>query len=104
MTAADRIAAAAAAADYGKATAAKRGRNPKWPYVPIIDHRATPDRSRGYTQQIRGKAFATREEAVAYAQATIDANRAALAKRLADKGQRALREQYGLPRELEELT
>ncbi len=58
-----------------KATAAKRGRNPRWPYVPIIEH-AT---SRGdgkwplvRRQQLRAVAFATREEAVAHAQKTID--------------------------------
>jgi hypothetical protein len=48
-----------------KPTAAKRGRNPRFPYVPIIQ-----DGSR--TSQIRGFAFATRDEALTFAARHID--------------------------------
>ncbi len=83
----------------GTASAAQRGRNPKWPWVPILDMSALG--SRGLkTQQIRGKAFATREEAVAYAERVVASLKAALEQRLADPRQRALREAHGLPREL----
>lgn len=93
---------AAEAADLGKASAAKRGRNPRWPYVPIIDYGPQEFGVHAvHTQQIKGKAFATRDEAVAYAQRVIDHQRALLAKHLALPGYRALREQHGLPRECE---
>lgn len=59
------------------ASAARRGRNPKFPYVPIVVHYshrigfAIPKR---WTKQIRGKAYADRNDAVAYAQRYIDVN------------------------------
>lgn len=57
-----------------RASARKTGRNPQWPFVPVVI--CTPgDGSRGHTTQPRGKAFATREEAVAYADRYIDVNR-----------------------------
>lgn len=87
------------AAAVGTPSAAKRGRSPQWPWVPIIDLSAL--QSRGLkTQQVCGKAFATREEAVAYAERVIASRKAALEKALADPRQRALREAHGLPREL----
>lgn len=48
-----------------QASALKRGRNPRFPFVPVTirDGRAS---------QVRGVAFATREEAVAFAQKAID--------------------------------
>lgn len=46
--------------------ALKRGRNPRWPYVPTYTWQPA-DGSRGYSQQIRGKAYATRAEALEYA-------------------------------------
>ena len=59
----------------GNATAgaAKRGRGPRRPYVPVWTW--TPaDGSRGYTSQLRGVAFATRAEALAAAQRYLAAN------------------------------
>lgn len=53
---------AAAECDFGKPSARKSGRNPKWPYVPVI---VSPT---GRTTQIRMRAFATRAEAVAYSE------------------------------------
>jgi hypothetical protein len=57
-----------------KATAMKRGRNPRWPWVPVLVHqeqwepldpnKATMPRQ----EQIRGVSYATRDEAVAVAQ------------------------------------
>lgn len=90
---ADQIAAAVARADFGTPSARKRGRNPKWPYVPIIER---GDRQR----QILVRAFATRDEAVEHAASCIEQNKAQLAKQLGERRFRALREQHGLPREL----
>jgi hypothetical protein len=92
---------AVASHNFGRASAAKRGRNSQWPYVPIIDHgeqKIGVHRTR--TEQIRAKAFATRGEAVDYAAKIIDARRITLARNLADPGYRALRSQYGLPTEI----
>ena len=83
-----------------KASAAKRGRNPKFPYVPVITFDQLAGRDSARSEQIRGRAFATREEAVAYAQKALDLRAADLAKKLADPRYRALREQHGLPREI----
>ena len=61
------------------ASAAKRGRFASKPYVPVVVHLykgpaiANPD-GRRTTQQIRPYAFATREEAIRYAEKYIDAN------------------------------
>lgn len=90
---ADQIKAVVAAHPFGTATASKRGRNPRWPYVPIVMH---GDRS----EQIRARAFRTRDEAVEYARATIEARREHLEKQLSDPRCRALREQLRLPRDL----
>lgn len=86
------------------ASAAKRGRNPAYPYVPVLDYgpQATGVTTRRTTQVLR-RAFATRDEALAYAARMIDANITSLAAKLADRGQRALREFHGLPRELADL-
>ena len=82
------------------ASAAKRGRNPRWPYVPVLVYLPTPDAPRGYTTQIRGLAFATRPEAVAAAEAHLDRASASLRRDLLLPNHRALREHHGLPREL----
>lgn len=82
-----------------RAGAVKRGRNPRWPYVPVITYLnadGTPHR----TEQVRGKAFATGEEATAHARRTINTRIDSLAARLALPNHRALREHYGLPRDL----
>jgi hypothetical protein len=86
-------------ASHYTATAAKRGRNPKYPYVPVIAWKAEVAPYK-HSRQILNRAFVTREEAVAHAQSVIDAERAGLARKLADPRHRALRGQYGLPRDL----
>jgi hypothetical protein len=93
MTLTEQIAAIVAAADFGKPTAVKRGRNPAWPYVPIVDHGR-------HTEQLLALAFVTRAEAIAAASATIQARRDHLARQLAEPRMRALRQSHGLPREI----
>jgi len=78
--------------DLGTVTARKRGRNPRFPYVIVIDH---GDR----TKQVLGSAFATAEEAVQNGRRILATQRADLARRLADPRNRALRRHYGLPEE-----
>lgn len=86
---------------FGRASAARRGRNPAFPYVPVIDHTIPGDDGHTTrTEQIRGKAFATRPEAVGYAQRVIDARMATHERGLVTPRYRALREQCGLPRDL----
>jgi hypothetical protein len=51
-----------------KANAVKRGRNPQFPYVPVV---VRADGSTHYTNA--RNAYATRAEAIAFAQAWIDA-------------------------------
>ena len=66
-----------------RASAVKRGRNPRFPYVPIVI------RDNGRTHQTNSiKAFATRAEAVAHAQAWIDHARAQWAIIEAHRNQR----------------
>lgn len=89
-----------AEADFGRPSARKRGQDPRWPYVPVIEHAGTASAPKAYQEQIRGFAFATRAEAVASAEAHIAAERLELARKLADPRMRALREQHGLPRDL----
>lgn len=90
---AEAIAIAAATADYGTASARKTGRDSRWPYVPIVMH---GDRQ----SQILGVAFATRAEALDFAERHVELQRNVLARQLAAPRFRALREQHGLPREL----
>lgn len=73
-----------------KATAVKRGRRPDRPFVPVID--------RGIcTEQVRGRAYATRAEAVAMAQKQIEKDRAEFVRKANDlKYGRALRDCYGI--------
>jgi len=49
---------------------------------------------------VRALAYVTREEALAAAAATIQARRNDLRQKLMDPRYRALREQYGLPRNI----
>lgn len=86
-----------ASLDLGTPTARKAGRNPSWPYVPIVK---VSDAGLHQTSQIKGLAYATREEAVKVAERHIEALRASLARKLATPSYRALREHYGLPREI----
>lgn len=87
---------AAALAELGKASAAKRGRTDRLPYVPVILHATGGIGDGPHTEQARGLAFATRAEAVAAAQRTIDRRRATLAKRLTRPNLRSLRELHGV--------
>lgn len=107
MTGADLLEAARSAVAANRAeptatqaSAVKRGRNPRWPYVPVLVYPPPPSGGRTTTTQIRGKAFATRAEAVAYAQRYLDQGAAATVRRLCEPRERALREAYGLPREI----
>lgn len=54
------------------ASARKSGRNPSWPYVPLIVYDG--EGSRKIEHQIRGRAFPTREAAIRFAQSVIDYN------------------------------
>jgi hypothetical protein len=84
-----------------KAAAAKRGRNPKFPYVPIIDYGPQAQGvHRTRTEQIKGRAFQTQEEAIAYAERFLLRRAELLAARLADPRNRALRKAHGLPEEI----
>lgn len=91
---------AAAAADLGTASARKSGRNPTWPYVPVILHDVTDGPGgrfiRTRQEQILKRAFATRDEAVACAEAVIARRRASLEAKLAKPNMRALRAQHGV--------
>jgi hypothetical protein len=69
-----------------KPSAAKRGRDPRFPYVPVIIHDGvlSDGRHHHHTEQVRGFAYATREEALAMARITIavrDKHDAAVAAR-----------------------
>ena len=98
---AEAVNAAVAKHPFGQPSAVKRGRNPKWPHVPIIDYGEQKiGVQRTHTEQIMGKAFATREEAVAHAAKVIEARREDLRQKLHRPEMRALREHHGLPREI----
>jgi hypothetical protein len=85
---------------FGIAGARKRGRNPRWPYVPVVFH-PTPGRpGAGYEQQVLGNAYATREEALACAELHIATWRHGFRYRLMQSNYRALRSHWGLPQEL----
>lgn len=86
-----------AAQNFGQPSAAKRGRNPAFPYVPVIVRPAGLSQTHNPHQ---GVAFATRDEAVAEAQRCIDQQRENLRQQLAQPRYRALRGQHGLPREI----
>lgn len=89
----EQIERAVAAADLGLPMARKGGRNPKFPYVPVVKHGEQ-------TAQVLGLAYATHGEAVAAAVRYIAQQRRSLARHLAEPRYRALREQYGLQREI----
>lgn len=87
---------------FGTSSAAKRGRNPAFPYVPVVVATCPADQVRRQLTKnpLKGNAYATRDEAVSVAQKYIDANRAATAKFLADPRARAYRVSLGLPKEI----
>lgn len=94
-----RIEQIVAAKDFGQASARKSGRNPAWPYVPVVIHTDECGR-RSVINPVRGLAYATRAEAVERAERSIAFWRADLAEKLANPRHRAQRESYGLPREI----
>lgn len=100
-TFAQQVEAVVAAFPFGKASAAKRGRNPRFPYVPIIDFgEQETGQYRTRTEQIRRKAFEDRDKAVAHAQRVIDWRQADMRRKLCEPRYRAFRRQHGLPEEL----
>ncbi|SFQ27347.1 hypothetical protein [Amycolatopsis rubida] len=86
--------------DFGLASYAKRGRNPRWPYVPIIVHPPQPGTPRRRTEQVKKRAFASSDEATACAQRVIDARREEHERRLTIPRLRTYREACGYPREI----
>lgn len=93
-----RIDHVAATYSVGKPSAVKRGRNSEWPYVAILTDWCGVE---GMTHNPMGRrAYATREEAIQAATRYIAVCRASMKARLMEPRMRALREQYGLPREL----
>lgn len=93
--------AAVDAVNHGTPTAVKRGRNPRFPYVPIVDYGPqSVGMATHRTAEVTGLAFTTRQEAVDAASDHIGQHRASLAVRLAHPRERALREYHGLPRDL----
>lgn len=87
----------AAEHNFGEPSAAKRGRNPRFPYVPVI--KITNEREFVHTRQLKGLAYETREQAVDRARRAIAGYRIKLADDLCKPRLRAMREQYGLPRD-----
>lgn len=83
-------------------SARKTGRNPRWPYVPVVigPPGSGPGDNDRHHRQVLGKAFATRAEAVAYAARVIAHHADSMRRRLADPRHRAERRQYGLPEEV----
>ena len=78
-------------------TAAKRGRNASFPWVPI---RKYSDAGLHQTSQIKGKAFATRDEAVEFASLMVEREKESLRMKLLKPQHRALRLQHGLQAEV----
>jgi len=85
---------------YGhyRAEAVKRGRDPRFPYVPI--YRFSDGAGNSQTTQIRNRAYSTRGEAIQCAADFIARLKQHMRDQLCKPGCRALREQYGLPREI----
>lgn len=79
-------------------TAHKRGRNPRFPYVPVVLY---PLNNRTAQRQLLARAFATRAEAVSYAERAIRGYITGLERDLMQPSHKAHREQYGLPRDID---
>jgi hypothetical protein len=92
------IARVVEALDLGTPSARKGGRNPKFPYVPVIDNRRPDLPHGGSTTQIKGLAY----EAVEAASQHIESVRARIARQLGERPFRALRVAHGLPAEIEQ--
>lgn len=98
----DMFLAAVVERDTFTASAAKRGRNAKFPYVPVLKLNLG---SIAKTQNpARGLAFATREEAIACAQKCIDDSNVRMALQMTIQRHRASREDYGFARELADVV
>jgi len=98
---ADAVHAVLDTVNFGIASAAKRGRTPKFPYVPVIVYSSQATGAfRARTTQIKGVAYVTGDEAKDCAQRMIDKHRVQYEANLMRPGSRALRESHGLPREL----
>jgi hypothetical protein len=80
-----------------RGSARKTGRNPKWPYVPVIECGVADVTGYRKWRQVMGIACATREEAVARAERRLEAERSGLADRLANPRNRSLRRFYDVP-------
>lgn len=89
-----------AATTLGTPSARKTGRHPEWPYVPVYIAEVPGANGRTTQHQILGLAYATRTEAFEAAERHIESWKRDLARKLADPAYRALRQQYGLPREI----
>lgn len=79
MTLPDPIETAVARYPWPKPHFAKRGRNPERPYAAVLDH---GDGHYPRTEQIRGRHFASADEARAYAAIFIDQMKAWFRQRL----------------------
>lgn len=95
------IARVVAADDLGQPVARKRGRSAQYPYVPLIIRPGGKRDGGTYEQQIRGLSYATADEARAVAERLINAERDDLRRKLAMPNMRVLRQQYGLPRDID---
>lgn len=95
MTLDEQIKAVLDRMDFGTATAAKRGRDPAWPYVPIIQYAK-------FTKQVRNRAFTTRQAAIDCAQGVVDKARETAGTQFKTPRYRAFRQQWGLPTEIGE--
>lgn len=76
------------------AWARKAGRNARWPYVPVYRYPDPLTPGRLHETQIPGRAFETREQALAYCGAYIDHLKQHMRERLSDPRGRALRAQW----------
>lgn len=104
-TFAERIDEIVASQRWGSPSAAKRGRNPQWPYVPVIafeERRYRDGFERARTEQIRGLAFATRAEAVERAAQHIEFRKATFREQFSKPNYRAHRSYWGMPCDLAE--
>lgn len=81
--------------------ARKRGRDSRFPYVPVLRYPAPAGGGKGYEKQIRARAFVTADAAVAHGERVVRRQREVMVRDLLDPAKRALREHHGLPRELD---
>lgn len=80
------------------AGATKRGRDKRWPYVPVVlfNHKT----GNAQTQQIMNRAFETRYAALDFAERHLANLKQSLRDKLRTPRYRALRESVGLPAEI----